>query len=240
MTEWITSGNLKYYNFVDAFHDLKKIDWRQYANYEVGDIVYIYSSGEEQMIRFKCKVNKVDIKEIEIDDRKYNVESKYDEPYDKYTELEMVEEYNTSLYSRLALEKLGFRAPQKAITVKPEIKEYLDIVSILLNAEEMEPDKHDGSYELMRTTINAYENMKDLSDLDYEDLNLVYLMCVGTWKLSIAKREERIDASHLPADQKDVLKRKLREIWGNADNRKYENRENDAQSIGMFGTGFYS
>jgi len=240
VTEWITSGNLKYYNFVDAFHDLKKIDWRQYANYEVGDIVYIYSSGEEQMIRFKCKVNKVDIKEIEIDDRKYNVESKYDEPYDKYTELEMVEEYNTSLYSRLALEKLGFRAPQKAITVKPEIKEYLDIVSILLNAEEMEPDKHDGSYELMRTTINAYENMKDLSDLDYEDLNLVYLMCVGTWKLSIAKREERIDASHLPADQKDVLKRKLREIWGNADNRKYENRENDAQSIGMFGTGFYS
>lgn len=89
MTEWITSGNLKYYNFVDAFHDLKKVDWRQYANYEVGDVVYIYSSGNEQMIRFKCKVNKTGIKELEIDDRQYNVEGKYDEPYDKYVELEM-------------------------------------------------------------------------------------------------------------------------------------------------------
>lgn len=105
MTEWITSGNLKYYNFVNAFHDLKMVDWRQYANYEVGDIVYIYSSGDEQMIRFKCRVNKVNIIEIEIDDRKYNVEEKYDEPYDRYVELEMIEEYKSSLYSRLALEK---------------------------------------------------------------------------------------------------------------------------------------
>lgn len=53
LTEWITSGNLEKYNFVDAFHDLKRVDWRQYANYKVGDIVYIYSSGNEQMIRFK-------------------------------------------------------------------------------------------------------------------------------------------------------------------------------------------
>ena len=105
MTEWITSGNLKYYNFVNAFDDLKMVDWRQYANYEVGDIVYIYSSGDEQMIRFKCRVNKVNIIEIEIDDRKYNVEEKYDEPYDRYVELEMIEEYKSSLYSRLALEK---------------------------------------------------------------------------------------------------------------------------------------
>ena len=125
MTEWITSGNLKYYNFVDAFHDLKKVDWRQYANYEVGDIVYIYSSGDEQIIRFKCRANKVNIKEIEIDDSKYNVEGKYYEPYDRYVELEMLEEYESNLYSRLALEKIGFRVPQKAVTVKPEIKEYL-------------------------------------------------------------------------------------------------------------------
>ena len=240
MTEWITSGNLKYYNFVDAFHDLKRVDWRQYANYEVGDIVYIYSSGNEQMIRFKCKVNKTDIKELEIDDRKYNVEGKYDEPYDRYVELEMVEEYESDLYSRLVLEKYGFRAPQGAIKVKPEIKEYLDIVTELLNVSEMDPDKHDGSYELMRSTIYAYENMKDLSNLDYEDLNLVYLMCVGTWKHSVAKKEERIEASHLPVEQKDAIKRKLQEIWNNAAELKYENRENNAQSIGMFGTGFYS
>ena len=65
-------------------------------------------------------------------------------------------------------------------------------------------------------------------------------MCIGTWKHSVAKKEERIDASHLPAEQKDVLKRKLQEVLNNAGDGKYENRENNTQSIGMFGTGFYS
>ena len=86
----------------------------------------------------------------------------------------------------------------------------------------MNPDKHDGSYALMRSTIDAYKNMKGLSTLDYEDLNLVYLMCVGTWKHKVEKKEERIDASHLPAGQKDVLKRKLQEVWNNAGDGKYE------------------
>lgn len=240
MTEWITSGNLKYYNFVDAFRDLKRVDWRQYANYEVGDIVYIYSSGNEQMIRFKCKVNKTNVKELEIDDRMYNVEGKYDEPYDKYVELEMIEEYDSSLYSRQALEKYGFRAPQGAIKVKPEIKEYLDIVNELLNASEMDPDKHDGSYELMRSTINAYENTKDRSAVDYNDLNLVYAMAIGTWRQGIDAKKKMIEQSNLPSEQKDVVSRKLDEIWKKAGNRYYENRENDSQSIGMFGTGFFS
>lgn len=240
MTEWITSGNLKYYNFVDAFHDLKKVDWRQYANYEVGDVVYIYSSGNEQMIRFKCKVNKTGIKELEIDDRQYNVEGKYDEPYDKYVELEMIDEYESSLYSRRALEKYGFRAPQRAVKVMPEIKEYLDIVTELLNAPEMDPDKHDGSYELMRSTINAYENTKDRSVIDYNDLNLVYAMAIGTWRQGIDVKKKLVEQSNLPIDQKDIVSRKLDEVWKKAGNRYYENRENDGQSIGMFGTGFFS
>ena len=240
MTEWITSGNLKYYNFVDAFHDLKKVDWRQYANYEVGDIIYIYSSGNEQMIRFKCKVNKIDIKELEIDDRKYNVEGKYDEPYDRYVELEMVEEYESNLYSRQALEKYGFRAPQGAIKVKPEIKEYLDIVTELLNASEMDPDKHDASYELMRATINSYENTKDRSAIDYNDLNLIYAMAIGTWCQGIEVKKKMIEQSHLPDDQKDIVSRKLDDVWKKAGNRYYENRKNDSQSIGMFGTEFFS
>lgn len=240
LTEWITSGNLEKYNFVDAFHDLKRVDWRQYANYKVGDIVYIYSSGNEQIIRFKCKVNKVDIKELEIDDRKYNIKGKYDEPYDRYAELEMIEEYNSSLFSRLALEKYGFKAPQKAIMVKPEIKEYFDVVAGLLNSHEMDPDRHDGSYELMRSTINAYESMKDRSYLDFNDLNLVYLMSIGTWRHGLSSKEKIIELSNLPDNQKEVVKRKLHEIWNKAENHQYENREGNEPSIGMFGTGIMS
>lgn len=240
MTEWITSENFKDYNFVDAFHDLKKVDYRQNANYEVGDIIYIYSSGNEQMIRFKCKVIKIDINELEIDDRKYYGEEQNYESYDKYVELEMIDEYNNDLYSCQALEKHGFTAPQGAIKVKPEIKEYLDIVTELLNASEMDPDKHDGSYELMRVVINAYENTKDRSAIDYNDLNLIYAMVIGTWRQGIDAKKKMIEQSHLSNEYKEKISSRLDEIWERAGNHGYENRENGRQSIGMFGTGFFS
>lgn len=240
MTEWITSENFKDYNFVDAFHDLKKVDYRQNANYEVGDIIYIYSSGNEQMIRFKCKVNKIDINELESADRKYYGEEQNYESYDKYVELEMIEEYNNDLYSCQALKKHGFTAQQGAIKVEPEIKKYLDIVTELLNASEMDPDKHDGSYELMRVAINAYENTKDRSDIDYNDLNLIYAMVIGTWHQGIDAKKKMIEQSHLSNEYKDKISSRLDEIWEKAGNHGYENRENGRQSIGMFGTGFLS
>lgn len=68
-TEWFISGNPKKYDCVNAFRDLRKIDWRQSTNVEAGDIVYIYVSGEEHAIRLKCKANKVDIKVPDIDDK---------------------------------------------------------------------------------------------------------------------------------------------------------------------------
>lgn len=239
MTEWITSENFKDYNFVDAFHDLKKVDYRQNANYEVGDIIYIYSSGNEQMIRFKCKVNKIDINELESADRKcYGEEQNY-ESYDKYVELEMIEEYNNDLYSRQALEKHGFTAQQGAIKVKPEIKKYLDIVTELLNASEMDPDKHDGSYELARETVRAYKNMGNLDQIDFKDMNLIYHMVIGTWRQKVDIKKKSISESHLPDSEKSRLTELLDKIWENANNNVYSNREGDA-SIGMFGTAFYS
>lgn len=239
MTEWITSENFKYYNFVDAFHDLKKVDYRQNANYEVGDIIYIYSSGNEQMIRFKCKVNKIDINELEIDDRKYYGEEQNYESYDKYVELEMIDEYNNDLYSCQALGKHGFTAPQGAIKVKPEIKKYLDIVTELLNASEMVPDKHDGSYELARETVRAYKNMGNLDQIDFKDMNLIYHMVIGTWRQKVDIKKKSISESHLPDSEKSRLTELLDKIWENANNNVYSNREDDA-SIGMFGTAFYS
>ena len=40
---------------------------------------------------------------------------------------------------------------------------------------EIIPDKHDGSYEMMRETIYSYKKLKDISVLNYKDLNLVYI-----------------------------------------------------------------
>ena len=37
-----------------------------------------------------------------------------------------------------------------------------EIVDALKEKTEMDPDKHDGCYELMRETIEAYSKLKDL------------------------------------------------------------------------------
>ena len=185
MTEWFISGNPKKYNLIDAFTELGKVDWKQSTNVEKGDIVYIYVSADKQRIMYKCNVNKVDLKNVEIDDSKYNLSGEYDGSYGRYMELEPIATFDTDLFRRLTMEKYGFSTPQSPVRVPAEVKEYMDVVQHLLEAEEMDPDKHDGSYELARETVRAYKNMGDLSSVDYRDLNLLYHMVIGTWKMRV-------------------------------------------------------
>ena len=117
------------------------------------------------------------------------------------------------------------------------------IMNVLKEKEEMNPDQHDGCYELMRETIEAYGKLSDFSSLDYRDLNLVYLTTVGTWKQGISSKKYMVNNSHLLSDDKEYLTMLWDEIWEKAGRGEYTNYEMDAsgnQSIGMFGTGFLS
>ncbi len=240
MTEWISSGNPAKYDCIKAFRDLKKVDWRQSTNVAVGDIVYIYVSNTEQAIRLKCKVNQVDLKEPTIDDSKYNVSGEFDGTYGRYMELELLTELTGDLYTRENLGKHGFTSPQSPVRLRTEIKDYLDLVQRLQNAEEMDPDQHDGSYALLRSVINAYENMGQDVTYDFNDLNLVYLMTIGTWRHTVPAKEKVIAESNLSDQQKEVVLRKLHAVWENAGKGLYGNQESGSQNIGMFGTGFFS
>ena len=78
------------------------------------------------------------------------------------------------------------------------------ILKKLKNTPELSPDVHDGSYELVRTVVSAYRDV-DEATLDYQDLNAIYLMCIGTWRHSYDKKHEAVHATHLP----EVRKREL-------------------------------
>lgn len=108
----------------------------------------------------------------------------------------------------------------------------------LQNSIELDPDKHDGSYYLVRETIKAYVGM-DFSKLDYKDLNLVYLMTVGSWKHGPNKRIQTINDSNLPQAKKDDLIEVLHEVVRETEAKYYSNWQ-DGNSFGMFGTGFYT
>lgn len=112
----------------------------------------------------------------------------------------------------------------------------------LKHSPELQPDKHDGSYELVRGIVFAYRDV-DESILDYHDLNAVYLMCIGTWRHSYEKKHEAIQNTHLPQKSKQQMDQLIDDLKSRAQAGQYSNQKNSASdtgNIGMFGTGFYS
>ncbi len=105
---------------------------------------------------------------------------------------------------------------------------------------EMNPDEHDGSYELMREVIYSYSSVSDYSVCNFRDLNAIYLMAIGTWRQNAEKKKENINQSHLPDSEKQRLTKVIDQVWDNACHDKYLNKHKSNPSIGMFGTGFYS
>ena len=115
-----------------------------------------------------------------------------------------------------------------------------EIINLLNQEPEMDPDAHDGSYELMREIVRSYSTMDNISAVNYLDLNAVYAMALGTWTLNAEKKKEYVNKGHLPNSEKERLAAVIDRVWDNACWNKYSNRVGKGPSIGMFGTGFYS
>ena len=117
-----------------------------------------------------------------------------------------------------------------------------EILKKLKSTPELSPDVHDGSYELVRTIVSAYRDV-DEATLDFQDLNAIYLMCIGTWRHSYDKKHEAIHATHLSEVRKQELDHLIDDLKNRADAGVYKYQEKAVSGtghIGMFGTGFYS
>ena len=123
------------------------------------------------------------------------------------------------------------------------MKEKYDVHAImddLKSAVEMNADLHDGCYQLMRTTIEAYAKLSDYSMLDYRDMDLIYLTTIGTWKHNIEAKKRKITESHLLEEDKQSLTA----LWDDTKQKtiegKYGNRTDGNTTIGLFGTGLFT
>ena len=132
MKSWVVSANPKYFDVDRAFRELECIDWRQNANFEVGDIVYIYVGREIGAIKYKCRVKKINLQEQEIDDRRFWLNNFQDNSKGnkKYMELTLLKMLDTPLLNLSSLKPYGFFAPQGATILKEEIKNYIEDVEI--------------------------------------------------------------------------------------------------------------
>ena len=93
----------------------------------------------------------------------------------------------------------------------------------LKSASDIVPDTHDGSYELVQKTVEAYASMDSLTGIDYNDLDLIYYMSVGSWKkhgISFDKKRNAINKSHLDGERKQKLNEVISEVMVKANNIK--------------------
>ena len=110
MEQWIIPCNVKYYDVKGAFKKLKCIDWKQSnKSIEIGDEVFIYIGTPISAIKYKCKVNKVNLNSIEIDDLEFVLNGEPYETYGNHMELELIEEFSDKKYSLGVLRAKGLK-----------------------------------------------------------------------------------------------------------------------------------
>lgn len=73
----------------------------------MGDIVYIYVCSPIKAIKYKCKVNKVNLECIEIDDSEFVLNGELYENYGNHMELQLLEKYDDNKYSLNVLRENG-------------------------------------------------------------------------------------------------------------------------------------
>ncbi len=110
MSNWIIPCNPKYYDAIGAFAKLPKVDWKQSTkNIAVGDIVYVYVGKPVMAILFKCKVSKINLPAVEIDDHEFIIDGTNYETYGNYMELELLEKYAADQITLNALTDCGMK-----------------------------------------------------------------------------------------------------------------------------------
>lgn len=110
MTQWIIPCNMKYYDIKGAFQALKRLDWKQSTpSIQVGDEVFIYVGNPVKAIKYRCKVNKVNLPSEEIDDSAFVLIGDPFENYGNYMELELLEEFDDNTYSLMVLKENGLK-----------------------------------------------------------------------------------------------------------------------------------
>lgn len=109
--EWVISANHNKYDHVSAFKELPYIDWKQNANYSVGDKVFIYSTRPVSAIEFLVEVIETNITGDNVtDDKKYWVDmQEYEKGRKraKYTRFKLVEYFDTNKITIEDLHKNG-------------------------------------------------------------------------------------------------------------------------------------
>lgn len=113
MQKWLISADTKEHDIESYIEEDGLINWRQYGNYELGDIIYIYA---------KVPVGKVLFKTVVVEKSLYYEQEDY-----KYARLSIIEKVDSEGLSLENLRCHGLTTPPMgAMRLKDDLEEYID------------------------------------------------------------------------------------------------------------------
>ncbi|HEY8889665.1 MAG TPA: HI_0552 family protein [Clostridium sp.] len=123
---------------------------------------------------------------------------------------------------------------QKLSHLYAKVQKPNQIYNSLKNAEELVPDVYDGSYELVREIVKAYEKVS-YDNLTLDDLNAMFFMCIGTFKQGVEIKKQFIRKSNLPEFEKNRIINLIDEIVRKSKDSGYTHVSEGLGGFGMFG-----
>lgn len=129
---WIFLCNPKYYLIDKAFSENEEIYWHQIRkvnNISVGSIVYIYVSGKERLIKYKCEVIEKDVVTPKKDDSIYSLrQDKLDEvnKQEKYLLLKLLSKVDNKKLNLEFLKENGVTCFMGPISLTTELNEKIN------------------------------------------------------------------------------------------------------------------
>jgi len=185
--EWIIPANPKYYDHDGAFSKFGFIDWSQRVNFNVGDIVYVYSGSPESRITAQTIVEKVNMTYDEkISDEEF---TKADDLLQKrqeegrFVRLKRLRPLNDPRLKLDELIKHGlWGSPQNAAHIPEELSRYIRAV---INGEM--DDKYTKESFLKEVFIDS-EKYDSIASVLKRKKNIILEGAPGVGKTFIAKR----------------------------------------------------
>lgn len=216
------------------------------GNY-VGQLnLFVNETKEDDIIIYRVNRTK-DIYIGRITSKYYFKENNIDED-DDYKHIRNVKWIKCVDINCFSKEFLNSLAAQKAYF---SMNKYKDIIEDILNndhpsvknnftklkeANDIDKDKYDGSYLLVRKIVEAYKNV-DENLLDTKDIDIIYFATIGTWANSFQNKKHKIKLSHLPIIKQNELISLIDKLETDTKSGVYSHREANNYVFGMFGTG---
>lgn len=130
MRHWIIPSNNNKFRLSDFLLEYGYVDWKQRNNFQIGDVVYIYSTMPESKIRFMMEVIKTDMtfEESTADEAYWNdpEEFKMGVLHNRYCRFRLIAEANNNCLSLPQLIEQGLKgAPQSGMVVSGKTLNYI-------------------------------------------------------------------------------------------------------------------